>query len=122
MPAASSAPTASTRGPTSKSEILWGDYEFWSLHPGLVDVRVGGSDRDALGRERAQELLRGVQADVAAQPRGLLVGALEDHRHAVVDRRGDLVRGRGHDRHALAVVEAGERERDAAVDGVAEGD
>src|SRR3954468_19862167 len=123
MPAASRAPTASTRGPTSKVPgRLWGDDELWSLHPGLVDGRVGGGDGYALGRERTQQLLGRVDAHVAAEPGGFLVGALEDDRHAVVHRRGDLVGRGGHDRHALAVVEARERERDAAVDGVAERD
>ena len=91
-----------------------------------VDRRVGRGHGHAGVRQRREQL--GIVG--ARQPRRLLVGPGQDHRHPVVHRRGDRVGARGDDRgrgdqlgaDAPPAPQPGERERRTAVDRVAERD
>ena len=102
-----------------------------ALDARAVDRGVGRRGVAAARRRAARAARQRGGVELAAQPRGLLLGTGQHARHAVVDRRADRVGARGEDRRRTTtrspatrprVPQAGERERRAAVDRVAERD
>ena len=67
----------------------------------LVQLRVGRGAVHPLGVERPAHRHRVLDAEVGAEPGRLGLGAGQDRRHPVVDRRDHLVRRRGDDRAAV---------------------